>query len=119
MKIFTSKTQQLGQKGEDQAVGYLKKAGYTVLDRNVSNTFGVIDIVAKKRGVYYFFEVKAGNWSTAINPADNLTKAKLRKFFISIEYYCLNHKVSDYRAQGILVLFKPEGDCGIEIIELF
>ncbi|MEK7106423.1 MAG: YraN family protein, partial [Patescibacteria group bacterium] len=39
---------------------FLMKQGFTILERNVANKFGEIDIVAKKKGLVYFFEVKAG-----------------------------------------------------------
>jgi Holliday junction resolvase-like predicted endonuclease len=52
IRFFTSKTQATGERGENAAVGYLKKAGYTIVERNTNNKYGEIDIVAKKKGIY-------------------------------------------------------------------
>lgn len=118
IRIFTSKTQVLGEKGEDAAVILLKKQGFSIVERNAANTFGEIDIVAKKKGTTYFFEVKAGKLGGFINPAENLTPAKLRKVFISAEHYALVHNIREYRVQGIIVLFGVHGGVTIETIEL-
>ena len=96
---------------------FLMKQGFKVFERNVANKFGEIDIVAKKTGTYYFFEVKTGKQGGWLNPAENLTKEKLRKFLISVEHYCLINKIKEYRVQGILVLIGPEKS-SVETIDL-
>lgn len=117
MKQFTSKNQKIGEIGEEKACGFLVKQGFTLVERNISNKFGEIDIVARKGRKYCFFEVKAGRQGGFINPAENLTKAKIRKFLISVEHYCLTRKISDYQVQGIIVLL--DGDnAKVEIIDL-
>lgn len=104
IRRFTSKTQAVGEQGEELAVAHLSKLGYAIVERNVPNKLGEIDIVAKKGSTYYFFEVKAGRMGGWLNPAENLTKEKLRKFLLSVEYYCLVHNISAYEAKGIVVL---------------
>lgn len=90
------------------------------MERNVANKFGEIDIIAKSHGLHYFFEVKAGKSGGFINPAENLTKEKLRKFSISVEHYCLTHKIKDYKVQGIVVLLpRIEGrEEKVELVDL-
>jgi putative endonuclease len=117
VKQFTSKTQKIGEIGEEKACMFLVKQGFSIVERNISNKFGEIDIVAKKKGEYYFFEVKTGRWGGFINPSENLTKEKLRKFFISVEHYCLINRISNYQVQGIVVLLK-DNDTLIELIDL-
>lgn len=117
MKQFTSKTQKIGEIGEENACLFLTKNGFTLLERNVSNKFGEIDIVAKSHGMHYFFEVKTGRQGSWINPAENLTKEKLRKFMISVEHYCLLKKIKNYHVQGILVIL-PKNSGGVVKIEL-
>ena len=118
IRVFTSKTQALGEQGEDAAVTWLKKQGYTIMERNVANKFGEIDIVAKKKGIMYFFEVKAGRAGSYFNPAENLTHAKLRKFLISVEHYALVQRITDYRVQGIIVLLGQTRESTVELIDL-
>ena len=58
MKKFTSKNQQIGQVGEDLAVKFLVKQGFSLLQRNYTLKIGEIDIVATKAQKLHFIEVK-------------------------------------------------------------
>lgn len=118
IRQFTSKTQQLGQKGEDIAVVFLMKQGFSIVERNPHSRNGEIDIVAKKSKIYYFFEVKAGRAGSWFNPAENLTKDKLWKLFRAVEYYILIHRIKQYKIQGIVVLISETGESSVEIIDL-
>ncbi len=117
MKQFTSKTQKIGEIGEDLACDFLSKNGFSILERNFSNKFGEIDIVVKSHGTHYFFEVKTGRQGSWINPAENLTKEKLRKFLISVEHYCLLKGIKNYNAQGIVVIL-PKNSGGVPKVDL-
>ena len=120
MKQFTSKTQKTGEIGEEHACVFLTKHGFTILERNVANKFGEIDIVAKAHGTHYFFEVKTGRQGSWMNPAENLTKEKLRKFLISVEHYCLLKKIKNFNAQGIVVILSKnkDGNPKVELMDL-
>lgn len=119
IRQFTSKTQKMGERGEDAAAAFLMKHGFRVIERNVANKFGEIDIVAQKDKIVCFFEVKTGKQGSAINPAENLHPRKMRKFLRSVEYYCLVNRIAEYRVQGMVVLEGREGKHEIEIMELF
>lgn len=116
IRVFTSKTQVVGEKGEDAAVAWLRSQGFTIVERNVANTHGEIDIVAKKGKEVYFFEVKTGKAHSMFNPAENLTQSKIRKFLISAEYYALTHKIREYRVEAIIVTILPDG--AVEVVQL-
>jgi putative endonuclease len=53
------KTRRVGEVGENLAEKYLRKHGYRIIERNFSTRFGEIDLIAKKKGVLVFVEVKA------------------------------------------------------------
>ena len=55
MKQFNRST---GRTGEDIAARTLREKGYLILERNFSNKFGEIDIIAKHDNVLVFVEVK-------------------------------------------------------------
>ncbi len=119
IRIFTSKTQALGEQGETAAAKWLVAQGFHIVERNVTNKFGEIDIVARKGNVHYFFEVKTGRMSGWLNPAENLTSAKLRKFNISSEYYALAHDLREYYMRAIIVRLADSGDkTSIEMIDI-
>ncbi|HTH93180.1 MAG TPA: YraN family protein [Candidatus Paceibacterota bacterium] len=117
IRIFTSKNQKTGLKGEDIAVVFLMKHGFKIVDRNFHSRNGEIDIIAKKSKIYHFFEVKTGQQGSWFNPAENLTKEKLWRFYRAVQYYALIKRIKQYKVQGILVFF-GEGEPKVEIIEL-
>lgn len=53
-----SDTLRLGERGEALAWNYLKKQGYTLLEKNYRNHFGEIDVIAEKKRVLVFLEIK-------------------------------------------------------------
>jgi len=76
-----SKTK-VGKLGEDIACEYLKKKGFTLIDRNYRRPWGEIDIIAKdSTEALVFVEVKIIRLfdDSQINPEDNLTHSKLEK----------------------------------------
>jgi len=58
-KIFTSKTQKIGEIGENIAIKFLVKHGFSIKERNYTKKWGEIDIIAEKQGKLYFIEVKS------------------------------------------------------------
>lgn len=59
MVKMTKVTKQTGDYGEDLAANYLKKHGYKILARNLTNKTGEIDILVQKRKVIVLVEVKS------------------------------------------------------------
>lgn len=59
MKVFSSKSQKIGELGEDVACKYLEKHGFLIKERNYTKKWGEIDIIAIKEEKLYFIEVKS------------------------------------------------------------
>lgn len=55
---MSNKRINLGRKGEDISVKFLKKQGYKIIERNYRCSLGEIDIVAKDKNILCFVEVK-------------------------------------------------------------
>jgi putative endonuclease len=92
----TTNKKSIGQTGEDLAAEHLTGLGYEVLDRNVREKFGEVDILAAdRRGVIHFVEVKAISSGYAdfsgMRPEDNLSGAKLAKMKKMAEWYANSH----------------------------
>lgn len=76
MKYFNKKT---GSLAEDLATQALKNKGYQILERNFSNKFGEIDIIAKEGDVLVFVEVKAKTGLDFGMPEEMITRNKLQR----------------------------------------
>jgi putative endonuclease len=106
-KIFTSETQKLGEIGENIAVKFLMKHGFSVLDRNYTKKWGEIDIIAKKADKLYFIEVKSVSRDNLSNvsqetldeykPEDNMHPWKLKRMSRTIQTYLLSQKIEEDR----------------------
>jgi putative endonuclease len=68
----------LGAEGENLAVEWLLANGYEILHRNWRYSHYEIDIVAKKKKILCFIEVKARNASPFGYPEESVTKKKFK-----------------------------------------
>lgn len=68
-----------GKFGEDAALDYLIKNGYTVLDRNYRTRYGEIDIIARDESYISFIEVKSRKDFTMGLPCEAVNSLKQRK----------------------------------------
>ena len=69
---------ELGKKGEEVALRFLKKRGYRIIEKNYVCKLGEMDIIAKEKDTLVFIEVKTRT-STAFGPpqlAVNLSKQR-------------------------------------------
>ena len=57
-------TKVIGDLGETIAVQYLQQRGFTILDTNYWHKWGEIDIIAEKRLMVHFVEVKTVSYET-------------------------------------------------------
>lgn len=74
-----------GVDGEKVAAEYLVRRGFSILDRNYRRPWGELDIVAERKGIVHFFEVKTrtcsldGSRENYPIPEELVTTDKLRK----------------------------------------
>ena len=100
MKVFTSKSQQLGKVGEDLASRYLVQNGYKIVEENHTRRWGEIDTIAEKGDTTYFVEVKSvsrtdlenPDWEVSgIRPEENFHATKAGRFSRTVQTYLMNH----------------------------
>lgn len=123
-KLSKNKTEKqlVGQKGEDEAVKYLKNKGFSVIDRNYLKPWGELDIVARKGECLYFVEVKTvtrtANFITKTDgegdyePEDNIHPWKIKRLSRAIETYLLEKRIdddSDWQIDSIAVYLDSGG----------
>ena len=102
-KVFTSKTQRIGEIGENVAEKFLMKHGFTILDRNYTKKWGEIDIIAEKTNKTYFIEVKSVTHETN-RPEDNMHPWKLKRMARTIQTYLLSKNVAEKEWQVDLLV---------------
>lgn len=92
--------------GEIWATNYLKKQKYKILETNYSNKIGEIDIIAEKKGVIVFFEVKRRLTGMYGRPSEAVDKRKQAKIKTVAEMYLMMHN-------------KFYNDVRFDVIEMF
>jgi putative endonuclease len=113
-KVFTSETQKIGEIGENIAVKFLVKHGFTILDRNYTKKWGEIDIVGEKSGRLHFVEVKSvSRPDLAVisretldqyKPEDNMHPWKLKRISRALQTYLLSKKLDEREWQVDLII---------------
>ena len=98
---------QTGRLAEDLATESLRKKDYTIIERNFSNRFGEIDIIAKDKGTLVFVEVKAKIGTEFGNPEEMINKKKLSKIRRMAELF-LNGENSLCRIDIIAVVLNSD-----------
>lgn len=88
----------VGNAKESQAIHYLIKAGYKILERNYYTRAGEIDIIAMDGNYLAFVEVKY-RWNEAYGfPSESVHTKKQRKIIQCARYYLLMHGYGEYVA---------------------
>jgi putative endonuclease len=70
--------QDIGKQGEDIAVAFLIKNGFTILHRNWRFSHLEVDIFASKNGMLHIIEVKTRTTYKYGNPEEQITTKKFR-----------------------------------------
>lgn len=87
-------TKQKWDKWELISIKYLKSKDFEIIDTNFKFwRFWEVDIIAQKDWFTYFFEVKYRENEAFWLPEDSITKAKLKKFRKTIEFYVLQNNL--------------------------
>ena len=90
--LSDEKTTTIGRFGEDTAVEFLKKNGYTVIERNFRAGRNEIDIIVSDKNYLVFVEVKARTCNASGelpygNPASAVTYQKRQRTLAAAEEY--------------------------------
>ena len=83
-----TKAQELGQVAEDRAAEYLLSLGWRVVDRNVKNKYGELDIVAIDTDYeLVIVEVRARTLGKMQDPLESIGPRKLRALLRAATHY--------------------------------
>jgi putative endonuclease len=108
---------ELGKKGEELALRFLKKRGYRIIEKNYVCKMGEMDIIAKEKDTFVFVEVKTRTSTTfgppqlAVNPKKQMQLSKVALNFLK------EKGLGDVKARFdvVAILFGPKGE-EIELI---
>jgi putative endonuclease len=74
---------EIGKRGEIMAACWLSERGFQIMFRNWRNQRGEIDIIARKKGVLHFIEVKTRRTNSFGHPEERIDKRKWRSMINS------------------------------------
>ena len=109
---------ELGRKGEEIALRFLKKKGYRVIETNYVCKMGEMDIIAKEKDTLVFIEVKART-STEFGPPQLAVNSSKQRQLSKVAWNFLKEKrIEDMKARFdvVAILLGPKGE-EIELIK--
>lgn len=103
-------SKQVGFIAESLATEELKNKGFQILERNFSNKWGEIDIIAQKSGTIIFVEVKAKTGLDFGLPEEMINPGKLRRVRTMAAIYLQGRTLSclSCRLDVIAVVLNPD-----------
>ncbi len=99
---------ELGDRGEDIAIDFLRNEKYEIIERNYRYGHGEIDIIAKNKNILIFIEVKTRKNLEYGRPELAVTKSKQRQIRKIAEAYLVEKNISDIdcRIDVVAILLK-------------
>lgn len=99
----------LGKKGEELVASYLQKQGFIILAVNYRIKAGEVDIIAQKKEVMAFVEVKLRK-----NPqfplSELIVPSKQRKVIKAALWYISSNRLQDVVFRFDVALLEPQGN---------
>ena len=108
---FSKKARHLktGERGERAAALYLQFKGYHILERNYLCPLGEIDIVASKKGVTVFIEVRTRRPGALVDPLESINDLKLAHMMDAARHFMVSRGRSGSSARFDIVTVRPGG----------
>jgi len=107
----------LGEKGEQLAVDFLLKNGYTILERNFRFDKAEVDIIAKQKDILAAIEVKTRSTKDFGNPQDFVKPKQIKNLVKAVnEYIQINNLDLEVRFD-IIAIIKQGKTYNIEHLE--
>jgi len=110
-------TRTLGAFGEEEAVRCLRRKGYRIVQRNYRCRFGEIDIIARKRNILAFVEVKLRKDRRFAEAREFVTRQKQQRILASAQLYLASHPEDLQPRFDVIEVYAPEGERGAITVE--
>lgn len=99
---------ELGAWGEERAAKYLRRRGYTIVERNFRCRFGEIDIIAKRRDILAFVEVKLRKNANFAEAREFVTAAKQQRIITAAGLWLASHATELQPRFDVIEIYAPE-----------
>lgn len=111
-------TAQIGRRGEDVAVGYLRSRGYMICAQNWRSGRYEIDIVAERDGVTHFVEVRARRAGSLLSPEATINATKANAIRRAASAYLRQCRVMGEVAFDLLAVdVFPDGNYDVRFVQ--
>ena len=102
----------IGQQGEAAAADYLQRCGWRVVERNYRTPLGELDLVAERRGILAFVEVKTRTSDAFGEGYEAVTPRKREKLYRLAEYYLLDRRTNHLSVRFDVVSVRMDAASG-------
>ncbi len=110
MKIMGTERRELGRSSEDEAVLFLRRNGFRVLERNYRCRLGEVDIVARDGDYVVFVEVRSSRTGSFVHPKYSIGPRKMRTIGKVALNYLKEKGLLDHRSRFDVVTVVKEGE---------
>ena len=101
---------EIGTWGEEQAVAFLQRKGYDIIERDWKSGHRDLDIIAANDDMLVFVEVKTRRNRVFGEPEEAIDYRKLQNLRQAINYYVKSRRINrEFRLDVITVVGTPEG----------
>lgn len=108
---------ELGKKGEQLAIDFLIKKGYSILDKNYRYLKAEVDIIAQKKGVLAAVEVKTRTSDYFGNPEEFVNPKKIKLLLSAIDNYVVERDLDVEVRFDIIAIINNKKGTKIEHLE--
>ncbi|WP_150912500.1 YraN family protein [Marinobacter halotolerans] len=103
----TTSRKATGDQAEGVAARYLAQRGVQVLERNVYNRGGEIDLIGRDDDTLVFFEVRYRGSGSLAGAAESITPAKQKRLLNAVKFYLHRHRLWEADARIDVVAIAP------------
>ncbi len=98
-----------GRWGEEKAASYLRRKGYKIIGMNYACRMGEIDIIAAKRGIIVFAEVKLRKNAAFAEAKEFVTRAKQERIRTTAALWLAENETELQPRFDVVEIYAPEG----------
>lgn len=100
---------QLGLDAETFVAQKLTAQGFTILERNYKKMFGEIDLIARKKDLFVFVEVKMRT-RAQFDPTLVIIPSKQKKIIMVAKEFIATHDIHDKLCRFDVAIVQPNGN---------